>query len=147
MTRRRLNITVVVVVVVVTLVTLCCCRCCCSCCFRFWLHSLLSFSRVFFAVLCGQFTKCIFFTPFTHTHAFSHSYTEGARAVPTFRPFLLLFYLLSFIFLSFFCTHTFPHLFELSWSGLVVVVVAVDSIYYLNYYTHTHGVAYACSGM
>lgn len=114
MTRRRLNITVVVVVVVVvvvTLVTLCCCRCCCSCCFRFWLHSLLvfSFSRVFFAVLCGQFTKCIFFTPFTHTHAFSHSYTEGARALPTFRPFLLLFCLLSFIFLSSFFAHTLSH--------------------------------------
>lgn len=102
MTRRRLNITVVVVVVVVvvTLVTLCCCRCCCcSCCFRFWLHSLLVFSR-FFVVLCGQFTKCTFFTPFTHTHAFSHSYTEGARALPTFRPFLLLLCLLSFIFFS-----------------------------------------------
>lgn len=132
MTRRRLNITVVVVVVVVvvTLVTLCCCRCCCcSCCFRFWLHSLLVFSR-FFVVLCGQFTKCTFFTPFTHTHAFSHSYTEGARALPTFRPFLLLLCLLSFIFFLLFCTHTFSHPFELSWSGLVVFVVAVGSIYF-----------------
>lgn len=138
MTRRRLNITVVVVVVVVTLVTLCCCRCC----FRFWLHSLLVFSRssFFFVVLCGQFTKCTFFTPFTHTHAFSHSYTEGARALPPFRPFLLLFCSLSFIFFFFFFLHTLSHTYgncrgRVWWLLLLLLQLAL--IYFLKIFTHT----------
>lgn len=142
MTRRRLNITVVVVVVVVvvvTLVTLCCCRCCCcSCCFRFWLHSLLVFSR-FFVVLCGQFTKCTFFTPFTHTHAFPHSYTEGARALPTFRPFLLLLCLLSFIFFFFFSAHTLSHTYSNCRGRVWLLLLLQMALYiFLNYFTLTH---------
>lgn len=72
-----------------------------SCCF--WLHSLLVFSFSFF--LCGQFTKCTFFTPFTHTHAF---YTHTLKARARCLRFVLFFLLILF----FFCTHTFPHLFR-----------------------------------
>lgn len=69
--------------------------------FSFLVTLVTRFLAFFFFVLCGQFTKCTFFTPFTHTHAFSHSYNEGARALPSCRPFLLLALFYFFLF----CTH------------------------------------------
>lgn len=157
MTRRRLNITVVVVVVVVvvTLVTLCCCRCCCcSCCFRFWLHSLLVFSRFFCRFMWPIHKMYIFYTFHTHPRIFALIHRRRAR-VAYVSSFLTSFMLaLFYFFFLLFCTHTFSHLFELSWSGLVVFVVAVGSIYFFKLLhtnthtnTHTHKVAYACSGM
>lgn len=77
-----------------------------SCCF--WLHSLLVFSFSFF--LCGQFTKCTFFTPFTHTHAF---YTHTLKARARCLRFVLFFFCL----FSFFFAHTLSH----TYSGVVVV--------------------------
>lgn len=138
MTRRRLNITVVVVVVVVTLVTLCCCRCC----FRFWLHSLLVFSRssFFFCRFMWPIHKMyIFYTFHTHPRIFALIHRRRAR-VASVSSFLTAFLLaLFYIFFLLFFAHTIPHLLKLSWSGLVVVVVvaAVGSyIFFKKFYTH-----------
>lgn len=135
MTRRRLNITVVVVVVVVTLVTLCCCRCC----FRFWLHSLLVFSRSFFFRFMWPIHKMyIFYTFHTHPRIFALIHRRRAR-VASVSSFLTAFLLaLFYFFSSFFFAHTIPHLLKLSWSGLVVVVVVTAVGSYIFYkFLHT----------
>jgi len=93
----------------------------------FQLHSLLVFSFLLSPFFMWPIHKMFIFYTF-HTHPrILHSHTEGARALLTFRPF--------FFFLLILFAHTFPHLLQLSWSG-----VLVGFMYYLFnlYEKHTN---------